>query len=211
MKKRIILFTLFLIMTMVLIACGSSQKSVEGKWIGSLDLTKQFEDGIKDSHPDLKKYVEFEDLILKMDIAFVDGKMSIDVQEESTEKFNANFAKGMKDIAVGYWKAGLKQIDMTWEEAISESGMTEADYLKHIYTQTGIDKMIQSMTDVTNKALEKLSGMKGTYTTPVAKELRLYYTDDKYESMEYGFKGKNLNITIKGDEFALLIQCEKNK
>jgi hypothetical protein len=29
--------------------------------------------------------------------------------------------------------------------------------------------------------------------------------------MEYGFKGKNLNITIKGEGFSLLIECEKAK
>ena len=210
MKKRGILFTLLLAMMILVTACGSGQKSVEGKWVGSLDLTKQFEDGIKTAHPDLKKYVDFDDLTFKMDIAFVNGKMSLDIQEESVADFNANFKVGMQNIAVGYWKAGLKQIDMTWEEAISESGKTETEYLEHIYSETGIDKIIESMTDVTNKTLEKLSGLKGTYTTPVEKELRLYYTDDKYESMEYGFKGKNLNITIKGDSFSLLIKCEKN-
>ena len=211
MKKRNILFALLLIMLMMVTACGSGQKSVEGKWIGSLDLTKQFEDGIKSSHPDLAKYVEFEELIFKMDIAFVDGKMSIDILEESVEDFNANFEEGMQNIAVNYWKDGLAVVDLSLEEAISESGMSEDEYYNRIYKETGIDKMITSMTELTNQTLEKLSAMKGTYTTPVAKELRLYYTEDKYESMEYGWKGKNLNITIKGDSFSLLIQCEKNK
>ena len=39
----------------------------------------------------------------------------------------------------------------------------------------------------------------------------MLYTEDTYESMEHGFKGKKLNITIKGDSFSLLIQCEKSK
>ena len=67
------------------------------------------------------------------------------------------------------------------------------------------------MSSVTTGTLDKLSKMKGTYTTPVTNELRLYYTENEYESMEYGFKGKNLNITIKGEGFSLLIQCEKTK
>lgn len=210
MKKRSILFALLLAVAMLVTACGG-QKSVEGKWIGSLDVTKQFEDGIKAAYPDLAEYVDFEDLVFKMDIAFVDGQMSISVQDASIEAFNTNFAEGMKSLAEGYWAAGLAQYDMTIEEDVYESGLDEEAYLNRIYASTGIDKMITSMEDVTTKTLEKLSGMDGTYTTPVDNELRLYYTEDTYESMEYGFKGKTLNITIQGDTFSLLIQCEKSK
>ena len=59
MKKRNILFALLLAMAMLLTACGG-QKTVEGKWVGSMDLTKQFEDGIKAAYPDLAEYVDFE-------------------------------------------------------------------------------------------------------------------------------------------------------
>lgn len=210
MKKRNILFALLLAMAMLLTACGG-QKTVEGKWVGSLDLTKQFEDGIKAAYPDLAEYVDFEDLVIKLDVSFVDGQMTMAVQQDSLDSFNAKFAEGMNNIAIGYWEAGLALIDMDLEEAISESGITEEQYHKRIYKETGIDKMITSMTEVTNQTLEKLSGMNGMYTTPVDNELRLYYTEDTYESMEYGFKGKKLNITIKGDSFSLLIQCEKSK
>ena len=210
MKKRNILFALLLAMAMLLTACGG-QKTVEGKWVGSMDLTKQFEDGIKAAYPDLAEYVDFEDLVIKLDVSFVDGQMTMAVQQDSVDSFNAKFAEGMYNIAIGYWGAGLALIDMDLEEAISESGMTEEQYHKRIYKETGIDKMITSMTEVTNQTLEKLSGMNGMYTTPVDNELRLYYTEDTYESMEYGFKGKKLNITIKGDSFSLLIQCEKSK
>lgn len=209
MKKRNILFALLLTMAMLLTACGGSLKSVEGKWVGTMDLTKQFEDGVKTAYPDLADYVDFDGLEFKLDMSFVDGQMTMVVQQDSIESFNENFANGVKNMAVGYWEAGLAQIGMDLEEAISESGMTEEQYLNRIYSETSIDKMLKSMTDVTNKTLEKLSEMKGTYTT-VADELRLYYTEDTYESMKYGFKGKTLNITIKGDSFSLLIQCEKN-
>lgn len=209
MKKRNILFALLLAIAMLLTACGGSLKSVEGKWVGTMDLTKQFEDGVKTAYPDLADYVDFDGLEFKLDMSFVDGQMTMVVQQDSIESFNENFANGVKDMAVGYWEAGLAQIGMDLEEAISESGMTEEQYLNRIYSETSIDKMLKSMTDVTNKTLEKLSEMKGTYTT-VADELRLYYTEDTYESMKYGFKGKTLNITIKGDSFSLLIQCEKN-
>ncbi len=212
MKKRNILFAILLAMTMLVTACGSSNQTMEGKWVGSLDVTKQFEDGIKAAYPNLAEYVDFEELVFVLDIAFVDGQMSMVVQQESVDAFNVNFAEGMKGMAEGYWTAALAEYDMTLEEDIAESGVTEEEYLNNIYKETGIDKMIEGMIEVTNSALDKISKMKGTYTT-IGDELRLYYTEDEqdYEAMGYGFEGKNLNITIKGDSFSLLIKCEKAK
>jgi hypothetical protein len=123
----------------------------------------------------------------------------------------ANFAKNMEKLAEGYWTAELAKYDMTLEEDISESGMTEEDYLASIYKETGIDKMITSMNEITNKTLNKISKLKGMYTTPLENELRLYHSDTEYESMEYSFKGKTLNIIIQGEDFSLLVECEKNK
>lgn len=208
MKKRNLLFALLLTIAMLITACGGNQ-SVEGKWIGTLDLTKQFEDGIKEAYPDLAEYVAFEELVFTLDISFVEGQMEMQVQQESIDAFNTKFAEGMQSIAEGYWETGLAEIDMTLEEAISESGMTEAAYTEHIYKETGIDKMITSMSQMVSDTLDMLSHMKGTYTTPVKDELRLYYTEDEFESMTYSFKGKQLNLTIKGDSFSLLIQCKR--
>lgn len=211
MKKRSILFALLMAIVMLITACGSGNQALDGKWTGTLDVTKQFEDGIKAAYPDLEKYVDFEDLTFVLDIAFVDGVMSMEVQQESIDAFNEKFAAGMEGMAEGYWEAGLAQYDMTMEEDMYESGYDEEGYLQHIYTSTGIDKMITSMTDVTNKTLDRLSKMEGTYTTPVDNELRLYHTENEYESMEYSFSGKVLNIIIKGDNFSLKIECKKSK
>lgn len=209
MKKRNILFAVVLAIAMMITACGGKQ-TLEGKWVGSLDVTKQFEDGIKTAYPDLADYVDFEELVFVLDIEFVEGQMSMSVQQESIDAFNANFAAGMEGMAEGYWAAGLAKYDMTLEEDIYESGMTEEEYLQSIYKQTQIDKMIEGMNDITNKTLDRLSKMKGTYTV-LDSELRLWYTEDDYEAMEHSFKGKALNIIVKGDNFSLLIECEKQK
>lgn len=210
MKKRNILFAILLAMAMLLTACGNSSQKLEGNWVGKLDVTKQFEDGIKEAYPDLAKHVDFEDLVFVLDISFVEGHMEMAVQQDSIDKFNVNFSAGMKALAEGYWTAELAKYDMTMEEDIYESGLTEEEYLNRIYTTTGIDKMIVAMVDVTNTTLDRLSQMEGTYTT-LGKELRLWYTEDNYEAMGYSFEGKNLNIVIKGDSFSLLIKCEENK
>ena len=209
MKKRNILFAVVLAIAMMITACGGKQ-TLEGKWVGSLDVTKQFEDGIKTAYPDLADYVDFEELVFVLDIEFVEGQMSMSVQQESIDAFNANFAAGMEGMAEGYWAAGLAKYDMTLEEDIYESGMTEEEYLQSIYKQTQIDKMIEGMNDITNKTLDRISNMKGTYTV-LDSELRLWYTEDDYEAMEHSFKGKALNIIVKGDNFSLLIECEKQK
>ncbi len=210
MKKRNFLFAILLAMSMFVTACGSNSQSVEGNWVGKLDVTKQFEDGIKAAYPDLADYVDFEDLVFVLDIALVDGYMTMSVQQDSIDKFNDNFSSGMKALAKGYWAAQLATYDMTIEEDSFESGLTEDEYINRIYATTGIDKMIVAMVDVTNTTLDRISQMEGTYTT-LGKELRLWYTEDKYEAMGYSFEGKNLNIVIKGDGFSLLIKCEKNK
>ena len=93
-------------MAMLLTACGGSLKSVEGKWVGTMDLTKQFEDGVKTAYPDLADYVDFDGLEFKLDMSFVDGQMTMVVQQDSIESFNENFANGVKNMAVGYWEAG---------------------------------------------------------------------------------------------------------
>lgn len=209
MKKRNILFAVVLAIAMMITACGGKQ-TLEGKWVGSLDVTKQFEDGVKRAYPDLADYVDFEELVFVLDIEFAEGQMSMSVQQESIDAFNANFAEGMKGMAEGYWADGLAKYDMTLEEDIYESGMTEEEYLQSIYKQTQIDKMIEGMNDITNKTLDRLSNMKGTYTV-LDSELRLWYTEDDYEAMEHSFKGKALNIIVKGDNFSLLIECEKQK
>ena len=209
MKRKNLLYAVVLAIAMLISECGNSTQTVEGKWTGYLDLTQQFEDGIKTAYPDLAEYVNFEGLVFVLDVSFEEGQMAIEVQEESIEKFNTNLAKGMEYVAVSYWEAGLATMNTTMEEAVAESGMTEDDYLKSIYQETQTDKMLESMSEVTVATLDKLSKMEGTYTTPVANELRLYYTEDEFESMQYSFKGDKLNITIKGDNFKLSIECEK--
>ena len=134
---------MLLVVAMMVTACGSTKQSLEGKWIGTLDVTKQFEDGIKAAHPDLAQYVDFEDLVFVMDVTFEEGNMSISVHQDSMDTFNENFALGMEAIALAYWESNLAMIDLTLEEAVAESGMSEDDYLqKRVYKETGIDKMI---------------------------------------------------------------------
>lgn len=210
MKKKGVLLSVLLIFTLLLSACGGNVEDFEGKWVGTLDVTKQFENGIKAAYPDLVDYVDFEDLVFTLDISFVEGEMSMMVRQDSIDKFNTNFAEGMKKLVKNYWSAGLATYDMTMEEDIFESGLTEEEYIARIYSTTGIDKMITAMTDVTNTTLDRISMLEGTYTI-LGNQIRLWYTEESYESMGYSFEGDDLNIVIKGDGFSLLIKCVKGE
>lgn len=212
MKKKPFLLSLLLVVMLILSACGGSSGNggdpFVGQWDGTLDLTKQFEDGIIANYPDLEAYVDFEELVFVMDVTFEDGMMSLSLQEDSVESFMANFEAGMQKIGRESLEDWLITQDMTLEEVVAESGTNEEVYLTSVFEQMGIDKMTASMKEVTNASLEGLSKIKGPYTFDET-QLKLHHEDNTFEGIGYRFEGKNLILTIKGEGFSLRIECEK--
>lgn len=215
MKKRYFLLSILLIFSMMLGACGSGNP-FEGKWRGRLDVTKQFEDGIKAHYPDLVEYVDFEDLVFEIDITFEDGVMSMAVDQSSVENFSTNFADGMLGVEEGSLMAFLDAAGVTLEEAVAESGMTEEEYVAARMSipevKEVIEKMTTGMLSVTEMALSGFEAVNGTYTFN-DDEVHVRYEDDKYEAIAYSFEGDDLILTFKGiikdQEFSLRIVCEK--
>lgn len=196
-------------------ACGSGNP-FEGKWKGRLDVTKQFEDGIKAHYPDLVEYVDFEDLVFEIDVTFEDGVMSMAVDQSSVENFSTNFADGMLGVEEGSLMAFLDAAGVTLEEAVAESGMTEEEYVAARMSipevKEVIEKMTTGMLSVTEMALSGFEAVNGTYTFN-DDEVHVRYEDDKYEAIAYSFEGDDLILTFKGiikdQEFSLRIVCEK--
>lgn len=207
MKKRSILLSILLIMTTIFSACGSGN-TFEGKWVGKLDVTKQFEDGIKANYADLEQFVDFEDLVFVLDVEFSENDMKMSVRQDSIDAFNTNFEAGMEKMGRDALTAYLATLDITLEEVVAESGMTEGEYLEHIFRQMNIDKMAESMSSITEKTLKGLSAVRGSYTFN-DDDIHLRYTDGAYESIGYEFEGKDLVLTIRGDGYSLRIVCEK--
>lgn len=215
MKKRYFLLSILLIFSMMLGACGSGNP-FEGKWRGRLDVTKQFEDGIKAHYPDLVDYVDFEDLVFEIDVTFEDGVMSMAVDQNSVESFSTNFANGMLSVEEGSLMAFLDAAGVTLEEAVAESGMTEEEYIAARMSipevKEVIEKMTTGMLSVTEMALSGFEAVNGTYTFN-DDEVHVRYEDDKYEAIAYSFEGDDLILTFKGiikdQEFSLRIVCEK--
>ena len=209
MKKRNILLSLLLALTMMLTACGSGNK-LEGKWIGTLDVTKQFNDGISAHYPALAEYATFEDLVFMVDVEFVDGMMKMDVDEASVEKFNENFDAGMMRIAEGAVKINVEATGLTLEEARLELGLSEEEFIQTKIAEMGINQMSDDMKKVTEESINAISSINGPYTYN-DNDVNLRYEDDYYEAIEYSFEGKTLVLTFRGTNYSLRVECEKQK
>ena len=211
MKKRCVLFAVILALAMMVTACGGAAQSsspFEGQWVGTLDVTKQFEDGIKAKYPELKEFINFEDLVFTMDVQFEDGEMSMVVHQESVDTFTSNFEAGMQQLGKECLEDWLETQDMTLEEVIAESGVDETSYFAQRYAQMGITDMTANMKKVTNTSLDGLSKVKGAYTFD-KENIHLSFEDNTFEEIKYEFEGDNLILTIYGDGFSLCIVCEK--
>lgn len=211
MKKRSILLSMILIFTMMFTACGSNSGTgdpFEGTWKGTIDVTDQFEDGIIANYPDMNEYVDFEDLEFIVNITFADGVMNLDVDQNSIDAFVVKLEAGMQNTGYKKHIDDLKSVGMTLDEVVFESGMSEEEYLASVYKEMKIDQMISDMEIAANTSLEGLSNINGTYTFN-QNEINLRYDEETYESFGYVFDEDELEITIKGEGFTLLIECEK--
>lgn len=211
MKKRSILLSMILIFTMMFTACGSNSGTgdpFEGTWKGTIDVTDQFEDGIIANYPDMNEYVDFEDLEFIVNITFADGVMNLDVDQNSIDAFVVKLEAGMQNTGYKKHIDDLKSFGMTLDEVVFESGMSEEEYLASVYKEMKIDQMISDMEIAANTSLEGLSNINGTYTFN-QNEINLRYDEETYESFGYVFDEDELEITIKGEGFTLLIECEK--
>lgn len=207
MKRKSILLSILLLITFVLGACGSGDP-FEGKWRGKLDVTKQFEDGIIAHYPDLEEYVDFEDLTFMIDITFKDGMMSMAVDQGSVENFNNNFAKGMIGVEEGSLMAYLDAAELTLEEAVAESGMTEEEYIASMVSVLPVEEMKTNMKGVTVAALAGFDAVNGPYTYN-DDTVNVRYESDEYEAIEYDFEGDTLILVFRGEGFSLRIECEE--
>lgn len=207
MKKRCLLLSILLAFSMLLGACGSGDP-FEGKWRGTLDVTKQFEDGIVAKYPELAEYVDFENLIFMIDVTFEDGMMSMSVDEASEESFYQSFTEGMLKIEEGSLMVYLDAAGLTLEEAVAESGMTEEEYIASMISVMEVDKMKEAMTEVTNAALAGFADVNGPYTFN-EETVNVRYESSVYEAIEYTFEGEKLILIFRGEGFSLRIECVK--
>lgn len=208
MKKRNIVISFLLLMTMLMTACGTGKNPFVGDWTGRLDVTRQFEEGVKARYPELAEFVEFEDLVFEFDVIFTDGEMRMLVRDDSIDEFFSQFENDMEKMSRKIILADIDAMGMTLEEVVAESGMTEEDYMETRLNEMNIHQMTNNMKEVTETSMEAISDVSGTYTFNET-SVNLRYSDGEYEAIDYLFKGKQLILTIKGENYSLDIVCEK--
>lgn len=209
MKKRNILLSVLLILTFTLMLGGCSSKDAfEGKWKGTLDLTRQIEDGIIEAYPELEEYVNFAGLTVGIDITFEDGMMSMSVNRTSVEEFENCFAEHMEEVEEGSLMVYLDTMGLSLEEAVAESGVTEEEYVSAMIQTLETDKMKESIVEIVNSALEGFEKVNGPYTFN-EETINVRYEELEYEAIEYAFEGNSLILTFRGEGFSLRISCEK--
>lgn len=211
MKKRCLLLSILLVFSTLLGACGSGDP-FKGTWKGTLDVTKQFEDGIVEHYPDLAEYVDFEDLTFVINITFSDGMMTMSVDQDSVENFNNNFAAGMIGVEEGSLMAYLNEAGLTLEEAVAESGMTEEEYIEYMLSSEEVTEIMnpmkENMMEVTEAALTGFESVNGPYTFN-EETVNIHYNDNQYEAVEYSFEGDNLILVFRGENYSLRVECTK--
>ncbi len=209
MKKRNLLVTLLLAISLLITACGDGNPFV-GTWTGKLDVTQQFVDGIVEHYPEMADYVVFDELSFVINIKFTNDEMSMSVDQTSIDTFNANFTAGMEAMGEAVLMDQLAAMDMTLEEAVAESGMDEEAYIEAKLEEMQIPEMTAAMDKITNETLAGLSKVQGSYTFD-EENITIFYADETREDFAYKFDGDMLKLDIAGEGYTLHIDCVLQK
>lgn len=229
MKKRSILLSILLVVSMFITACGAADP-FEGKWSGNCDLTDYIMDELLVEYEEYAEYFEFDDLTIGFDFEFEEGNVTMSVNEESMDTFIANLEDGvynmmdkmivnemivmyqgmlpdeniqtLDDVAAltdGMYANGQAILD----DVASESGYaTYEEFLTAAIEEIDAEGMMDSL-------IEDFD-ISGTYEYDEEEGvLTFYYEDDTYEEMQYKFTDDTLMIRLSDGEAEFDVECEK--
>lgn len=205
MKKRNLLVTLALVISMMFTACGQ-ENPFPGTWKGTCDLTDYIVDSVVGDDETMAKYMDFSGLEFVIDFEFTENEISMSVDEASLRTFATNFENGMIKMMEGVLIDELASYGMSYEEYVAESGMDSQTLMKSMLDEMDLASMMNEMITELSAALE----LEGTYTFDEG-VLTVTYEDNTYEEMTYAFDEETLTITVSDGETAFPIVCEKVK
>ncbi len=204
MKKRNLLVALVMAMVMLFTGCGSSvtPDKFVGKWTGTLDFSKHFENLMVAQNEKLKDYAQFEGLTFTIVFEFTKDTVSLSLDEASTQQFAKNAEAGIVNMIDAMAKAEAASIDVTVDDIFAGMGTTRDAYVQAVMSSMQFDAMISELA----KALE----LSGNYYID-EDVLVVTYEDDTYEKMKYNFGKEDLTITISDGTNEFAIHCQKAK
>ncbi|MBQ3030711.1 MAG: hypothetical protein IJD24_05745 [Agathobacter sp.] len=205
MKKRNIIVSLLLTLTLMLTACGEPSPFI-GTWRGTCDLTDVI---IGESNlvadEEWEQYVEHvEGLEFVITFEFTEDKMAMSVDEASVDTFMKNFENSMKNMMEAYMIDEFSAYGISYEEYLEEVGMSSDAFLQSMLDEMNMSAQMKPMMESMAEALD----LNGSYMYDEEK-ITIVYEDNTYEEMLYVFDGENLTITFvdeEGTEFD--IECE---
>lgn len=205
MKKRNLLVSLLLILTLMITACGQENPFV-GSWRGSCDLTDLIIESVAGDEEDLRQYMEEVDgLEFTIYFEFTEDEMSMSVDDSSVDTFLENLENSMKNVAESYLIDNLASTyDITYEEYLMELGMDSDEFLESKLDEMNMNVQMEAMMNSMADALE----VSGLYMYDDEK-ITIVYEDNTYEEMYYVFDQDILTITFVGsDGMEIPIVCE---
>ena len=204
MKKRNLLVALVMAVVMLFAGCGSSvtPDKFVGKWTGTLDFSKHFENLMVAQNENLKSYAKFENLTFTIVFEFTKDTVSLSLDEASKQEFIENAEVGIISMIDAMAAAEAASIDVAVDDIFAGMGTTRDAYVQSVMSAMQFDAMISDMA----KALE----LTGNYVID-GENLVVTYEDGTYEKMKFNFGKEDLTITISDGTNEFPINCQKSK
>ena len=204
MKKRNLLVALVMAVVMLFAGCSSGVTADKfvGKWTGTLDFSKHFENLMVAENENLKEYAKFENLTFTLVFEFTEDTVSLHLDETSKDQFITNAEAGIANMIDAMAADEAASIDVTVDDIFAGMGTTRDAYLQSVMSSMQFDAMISEMAN----ALE----LTGNYMID-GENLVVTYEDGTYENMKFNFGKETLTITISDGTNEFPILCEKTK
>jgi len=205
MKKRNLLVALFLVLTMFITGCNSTESPFEGEWKGTCDLTDYIVESMVASEPTMEEYIEFEELSFVIDFTFEGDEVSMSVDEDSVDTFIERAEDGIRNMMDAYMTDLVADFNglVTMDDVVAENGYDSYEAL--------LDGLVESMdlSTVVESLCEELE-LEGTFEYDEKDGiLTVTYDDEFVEEMEFEFDGDDLVITVSDGTDEFDIKCEK--
>lgn len=201
MKKRNLLLALVMSFVMLLSACGNNQ-SLEGKWVGTLDLTDHIVKVMATENASIEKYAKFEALTFDFVFEFTKDTVSIKVDEASTQKFIENAEVGVANMIDAMAADLATENNVTIEDIFAGMNVTRDEFVQATIQSMNLNAMVAEMT----KALE----LSGSYAVD-EDVIVVFYEDNTYEEMKYELTNEGMKITVSDGTNEFSIDCKKAK
>ena len=202
MRKRRLLVSLILIVTLMITACGQ-KNPFPGTWRGTCDLTDFIVSIVSGGDEDIEQYLNFENLSFEYVYEFTENDVVVSVDDASFERFSNSFKNGFMEGVKGKITDDLQQQGLTYEEYLEDSGLEEEELIASKMGNVDLETWIASI-----RELAEVMAFGGAYMY-TEDTLTILHENGTYNKLSYTMDGKTLTIIIADEEIELPIVCEK--